>query len=261
MALISLDLATDGGATLTSATHTFSHTCTGTSLFLLVHAFTNVNSDTVTGATYNGVTMTLIKKTINSTDRFMYVFYLINPTTGAHNVVISANTAANALGGNAISYKGARQTLQPDASSNISFTLGEGTLPVSLTTVRNNCWTALFTTASGTSAAASTNSTLRITNGTFGGEKIFDNNGPIIPPALYTMTTTGNGAPISFIMVSISPNAVESTLTIGQASYSLTFSSLVLTVTKKWNNLSKAATATFSNVSKHISSWTNKPKS
>lgn len=202
MAIV-VDSTSTGGFVPTTNTLTFSHTCTGSNLILFVHATTNVNSDTVTGITYNGVAMTFIDSQVNGADRFEYLYYLINPATGAHNVVVTANTSANSLAGESVSYTGAKQTGQPDnhAKQNV---VG-GTQTLTLTTVANNCWTVLVTTTSATTPAASTNSTLRIANGTGGGENIFDSNGPITPAGSFGMSITSGSGAVGMIMASFAP--------------------------------------------------------
>lgn len=207
MALIAFDLATNMSVTNTSATHTFSHTCTGSNVILFVHAFNQSNADTITSCTYNGVAMTLITKQVNSTDRFLYMFYLINPATGANNVVITANTSANNIGGGASSYTGVKQLGQPDAST--SKTASGTTITTNLTTISDSCWVILFTTTSAAVPAASTNSTLRTPNNVpVGGEKIFDSNGVVSPAGSFSMAITGSGGAIGVIMASFSPNGV-----------------------------------------------------
>jgi hypothetical protein len=70
---------------------TFAHTCTGSSLLLVVGVTwtdTSISGASLTGITYNGVAMTQLKTLMAgiATDE---VWYLIAPATGAHNVVVT----------------------------------------------------------------------------------------------------------------------------------------------------------------------------
>ena len=66
---------------------TVSHTCTGTDLILLVGI--HCRTDVVTGVTYNGTAMTFLGKNINSGVVGVQWYYLVGPSTGANNVVVS----------------------------------------------------------------------------------------------------------------------------------------------------------------------------
>lgn len=186
---LSFDAFTDGNFT-SGTSHTFSHTCTGSNGILWVHAMKNSNTDTITGATYNGVAMTLIQKITGNATRYLYSFYLINPASGAHNVVITSS-GSTAIGGNAASYAGAKQSGQPDASTSASKTATSSPATWSITSVADNCWSVLATLgANNVVPVASTGSTLRGTNTTYADAKIFDSNSAITPAGAYSMSVT-----------------------------------------------------------------------
>ena len=76
---------------------TFSFTTSGAHRILFVGTNANSVSTTITGMTYNGVAMTQIPVGSTSmtggasrTER-LYLFYLINPDSGTHNVVVTAS--------------------------------------------------------------------------------------------------------------------------------------------------------------------------
>src|SRR5262249_48834059 len=75
---------------------TFSKSVSASSTLLMVH----VMSSYVTGVTYAGVSMTMATSTGGGA-----VFYLVNPTSGTNNVVVSLSQAAGSLG-TAVSYTG-----------------------------------------------------------------------------------------------------------------------------------------------------------
>lgn len=119
---------------------TFSHTCTGSNLALVVFS-RFYQGDHVTGVTYNSVAMTQVNKRQDSAgnDAYTYFYILTAPSTGANNVVISADASPSiSFGGTAASYTGAKQTGQPDSSNSQSST--SATMTMSTTVVASNCW-------------------------------------------------------------------------------------------------------------------------
>lgn len=100
---VTFDAATDGGFT-TATSRTFSHTvAVQDDRMLFVHTVGDTASDVITGVTYDGVAMTKLGPSQKFTDRYVSVWYLENPSTGANNVVISAS-ASKVIGGFAMSY-------------------------------------------------------------------------------------------------------------------------------------------------------------
>jgi hypothetical protein len=96
---------------------TWSHTCTGTNLLLVVGVNCTVNPDTglSTTATYNAVSMTSlgVVHSGGSTSGYVQFFYLINPASGANNVVVTAAGSTGGAvdyGGGSISFTGVHQT-------------------------------------------------------------------------------------------------------------------------------------------------------
>lgn len=199
---IAFDAFTNGNYT-SGTTHTFSHTCSGSDRVLFVHAFKNANTDTITGATYNGVSMTLVAKQVGFGARYSYLFMLHNPATGANDVVITAS-ASTAIGGNAASYTGAEQVSTADAST----TENSSTTPhaKAVTTTVDNCWM-VKVTLGGRVHSASTNSTKRGANTTYTDASYFDNNSAITPAKSYSMTTTyaSSTSTESYIIASFAP--------------------------------------------------------
>lgn len=88
---------------------TFSHTCTGSDLVLIVQVACRTGSADITGVTYNGVSMTKEDDTENTNVCGVQTYSLINPATGANNVVISLG-GYKLLTGVATSFSGANQT-------------------------------------------------------------------------------------------------------------------------------------------------------
>lgn len=181
---IAIDTSVDGGLN----NLTWSHTCTGSNLVLLV-AFSN--SSGATSCTYNGVSMTHVIVGGGQLD----VFYLINPATGSHTVSVTAGGIF--LRGLSASYTGVSQVGFPDSSNQSSSS--STPLTVNTTVVASNCW--LFGAACSQSsivASISTNKTDRQT-GTFssGGEAIIisDTNGTVGTGSQGITWTAAGGAP------------------------------------------------------------------
>jgi hypothetical protein len=81
-----------GGWTVTGAT--WSHTCSGSDRLLVVQATVGGNgiSNVITSITYNGVGLTkVLERNCNdpNTDGYTSIWILINPDSGAHDVVVT----------------------------------------------------------------------------------------------------------------------------------------------------------------------------
>jgi uncharacterized repeat protein (TIGR01451 family) len=118
-AQVTLDASTSSSAQLTSGTNTltFAHTSTGSNLVLVVGVSMNIsgrNTTTVSGITYNGVALTKAgAHNDESLVRRTEIWYLINPATGANNVVVTLNIPGSGTIGTvagATTYRGADQT-------------------------------------------------------------------------------------------------------------------------------------------------------
>jgi hypothetical protein len=101
------------GATTKSGTDcTWSHTCTGSDLILVVLSAIYSGTGEVTGVTYNGDALTNIFD--YGSVHNVTAWYKLGPATGAHNIVATLNAATSAWSGRqgfaAFSFTGAHQT-------------------------------------------------------------------------------------------------------------------------------------------------------
>lgn len=175
--------ASYGGSGGTSKT--YAHTVTGSQplLFENVHTDSNV----VTGVTYAGVAMTKIFG--QATDFYNTVWALVNPATGANNIVISCSSSVNIIP-MTISYTGCAQSL-PTA-----FNTGSGAgspLGVAVTTLVDNSWVMGFsriTVASGISAGTGTTS--RAIDSTYAFATV-DSGGAVTPAGSKTLNLVHSG--------------------------------------------------------------------
>ncbi len=145
---IALDVASNSGWKGAVSSYSWSHTCTGSNLLLAVgdaHKSGESTDKTVTGITYNGDALTYIRsdvKTIAWTSSHRTtIYYMVAPDTGgSYTIAVTySGTIANAGGGGAVSYTGAKQTGQPDAH-NGAVGGSNKTATVNVTTVADNSW-------------------------------------------------------------------------------------------------------------------------
>ncbi len=139
IAAIAFD-ATANGQDSNVSSLTWSHTCTGADLVLIVGVSTRGDDgDAVPdGVTYNGVAMTLIDGQGFATVLFSSLWQLKAPATGANNVVVSWTTNTVRVVGGSMSFTGVDQTNPIDSDNGAT---GSSTAPsVTLTTVAANAW-------------------------------------------------------------------------------------------------------------------------
>ncbi len=197
--------SSSNGTIATGTSITFSHTCSGIDRILFVLSFDDTGgSSAVTGITYAGSAMTKITGIQVSADMWITMWYLINPNTGANNVVISAGSSV-LLCGTSQSYTGAKQSGVPDASGSSAASGISATQ--SVTTVANNCWTiAILKTGIIKTITPNSGTTNRTIQDALWGA---DSNGVITPPGSTSLggswTTSTNYA---IIVASFAPSAV-----------------------------------------------------
>lgn len=184
-------------------TLTFSHTCTGSDLILFISVCI-VDSATITGVTYNGVAMTSIGSVDNTTTSFLvYLFYLISPATGAHNIIVSASSTA-AIAAQAASYTGAKQTGVPDASNITGVTTTTDFLQ-SVTIIANNCWI-VWAAGTNNTKTAGINTTIRQVDTVRYGNLIADTNASQGAAGSKTMELTSVSSTYVGILASFAPS-------------------------------------------------------
>lgn len=164
---IAFDAVSGAGAN----SSTLSHTCTGSNLILFANIIGDLTTDNLTGVTYAGVAMTYGSKVQLPGDRWTYLYYLVNPTTGANNIVASGLTFCN-LGG--LSYTGVNQGAL-DSVTSISTTGNPAVLTT--TVVASNCWL-VDLEYGGTGKTAGAGTTIRGGSAAFN-PSMFDSNGVV----------------------------------------------------------------------------------
>lgn len=170
--------ASSNGRTAGNTSLTVSHTCSGTNRALVVCVVGENNQDYITGATYAGQAMTLVRKEQILTWRYLHVYLLMDPPAGTANIVVSASPAAF-IEVNAASYNGVTQTGQPQAVGTSSEATAAA-LASSVTTTVDDSFVVLCATGSTGTITAGSGTTLRATNLV---GAILDNGGGAMSPA------------------------------------------------------------------------------
>jgi len=221
---IAFDNFTNGGFFASGTTDTYSHTVSGSDKILFVFIRLGGTSDLVTSVTYNGDGMTLVDKDIGSNNLGTYLYYLVNPDSGTHDVTINLSSTATVLS-TASSYNGANQTTQLDATGKTS---GTGTIgTISLTTVADNTWIV----AGFNSGAGNLDSLSDIYTRGFGdntGIAFFDSNGNISPASAQSPTVIMDSGLYRGIYASINPSTTGSGTTTATTTTEILYSDWLL---------------------------------
>lgn len=197
---IALD-AQSNGATSVTTSLSWSHTCTGSNLALIVGIWNA--SDGVTSVTYNGVAMTQIAKLLmtgGAAGQYIYLYYLLNPATGTNTVAVTGATGG--LDGASTSFTGVKQSGQPD-SFNSSGSASTASLTTSTTTVADNTWLVGWA-YTGATMSAGANTTLR-GQPVAGILSMMDSNAAQTPAGSHSLTVTQAANFAGSIVASISP--------------------------------------------------------
>lgn len=201
---IAFDASAGANTGVPATSYTYAHTCTGSDRILFVGAMIALLTDSISGVTYNGSAATFIASAVQGpTAYYAKLYYLIAPSTGANNVVISSSLSGYIFGKSA-SYTGASQTGVPDASTT-STTTGTS-YTTSVTSIADNCWAVLYD-AGDRQPVASTGSTLRKSGPNDG---IFDSNSAKTPAGSISMSLTrASGGGQGQVMATFKPVATS----------------------------------------------------
>lgn len=117
-AAIAFDASSTAGMNIVSSV-SFTHVVSGSNTLLHASVTQLGNAgaaEVITAATYNSVAMTYIRTVANGNSASTTAYYLINPTTGSNTVSFTFNAAVSGQA-QAVSFNGAKQSGQPDASA------------------------------------------------------------------------------------------------------------------------------------------------
>lgn len=204
-----MDIAFDAISSVAAAVATsltYAHTTTGSDPILFAMGRDKVAAaSVVTGITYNSVSLTNVNGVQIPSSRFMWIYYMVAPATGAHNVVVSASESVS-LRSYAATYSGAKQSSQPDGNNTTTGTNPNLTISNTITTTADNCWMIMYLNddQGAITYSTSTGDTIRLNNDG-GGMCFMDTGGPITPAGSNTMTLTGTNGSRGGLAVSFSP--------------------------------------------------------
>ncbi len=137
-AAIAFDTEANYTACVTGTSCTYSFTVTGSNTFLFCNSTSYATNPGAVTMTYGGVSMTQIGSTQNVVSDYSYAFYLVNPATGANNLVNTTGTSlTNGFYTHCESYTGVGGTDGTNQSTGTSVTTKACTVT---TTFDNNEW-------------------------------------------------------------------------------------------------------------------------
>lgn len=191
--------------TAVSATLTYSHTCTGSNLILFALVWTGGGSNT-TGVTYNGVAMTIISTKAAAGATEMTLWQLVNPATGANNVVVSNNGAGAARSTSySSSYTGAAQTAPIDLAGVAGPTTTTSYSQSLISTVDNDWAIWMGYTQDVATETAGANTVIRYQDKTVIGSYLADTGTAQTPAGTVTMNITSASQTFESIMACFKP--------------------------------------------------------
>jgi hypothetical protein len=169
-----------------------------------VYAMVHIDpSDTITGVTYDGNTMTQRQK--NTVDGTKYIYEWIGTTTsGAKDVVVTASSGTIYL--SVITFTSVNAF---DAGANNS-DFGSDPLALPITTIADNCYALAIAYDGGQGAPFPTSNNADTTkagaNGDYGGITIFYSTNAITPAGAFDLNLdVGTGGTNSWAIISFSP--------------------------------------------------------
>ena len=147
----STDLTSTPGTSQTTSVNVGS----GSNRGLVVTGVSSTGTDDLTGITYAGVAMTRIGAVApTSGARWLYLYWLSNPTSGTNNLVVSHSASQPWFAGQASVYNGVNQSDTVDASNSLRAGGGATSYTMTLTTVADQAWIMGYISPDGYNPAA-----------------------------------------------------------------------------------------------------------
>lgn len=188
---IAFDAASNSGYQAASSSYSWSHTCTGSNRYLTVGISMLSLAQTVTGITYNSVSLSLlgVRASVSGAAR-VELWGLVAPATGSNTIAVTLSGAI-ASAGNASSYTGVHQTSPTEAFNSAQATnVGAADATVDVTTVADNAWAVdiVCTDDTAITVGAGQTQTGNVTGA--GGSGAMSYEGPKTPAGVITMSWT-----------------------------------------------------------------------
>jgi len=171
----------------------------------VVNLIGDTSVDDISSVKYAGTAMTLVAKLQAPSNNWQYVYYLLNPPSGANSVVVTAGSS-HYLVSQAASWSDVRQSAQPEAFTTNTTPIASTSVTTSLTTVASGALVIQGIWSYG-HLAAGTGSAPILTDAAFDGAGIFASSGsPVTPAGSVSMTSISDGTlSSSIIMASFAP--------------------------------------------------------
>ncbi len=205
---ITYDNSVDGGNNGGSTTSlTYSYTVgTGPNRLLVVNLIGDTSADDITSVTYAGTPMTLVGKVqAPSSNNWQYLYYLLNPSSGLNNIVVTARSS-HYLISQAASWYNVRQTAQPDAFTTNTAPATSTSVTTSLTTVASGSLVVQGLWSFGHLAAGAGATPILIDTAIDGAGIFVSSGSPVSPAGNVSMTTISDGTmSTGVIMASFAP--------------------------------------------------------
>ena len=201
-------IAFDSASTETanaSTSITKAHTTSGSNrLLFCAIRLRDSSGDAVTGGTYNGTALTRLATNANTNHR-NYLYYLIAPDTGTHDLVMSAGASVN-FEIVVATYTGVSQTSFPDDSAN-SLNNSTNTISDTVTTTIDNAWVVGFGTHP--SAPPTVGEGGMTSRGSIFGVNLAD-SGPVATAGVETHSYDGlSSSQMAIFMAAIAPKLID----------------------------------------------------
>ncbi len=204
---------------------TRAYTITGANPALVIFVEMGGGSDTSTGATYNGVSMTKVSAVNVYSTVWIAMYILINPATGNNTISVTFSGVANhsITGASYTGVTAGGSTGGSDSSGSFTWvSVGGVNRSVTTTTVSSACWIVAFLRANSGSYTDGPNATV-VDNPDLQ-DALADTNGPITPAGATVQTftwvtgTTDGG----ILSVALQPAPVASTISVTVGAFILT---------------------------------------
>lgn len=237
-AAISYSTSTDHGLFAGVTEVVVEHTITGSSNFLATGFFDGYQADKITSVTYNAVAMARADEVQTPSDRFIYIYYLTAPATGANNIVYTMSSS-DALRPLSASYTGVHQIQNEVIEDFNSQSASSGsTADDTVTSISDNNWSMMFVKTISVSIAAGAGTTKRTPPE--GAEVAWmDGNGPVTPAGAQTLESDFTSSNHGDVIISVREAADNSTIVtdaINEYDFSITSTTIEMLATLTINN-------------------------
>lgn len=212
---IAFDAASNSGYNTSLSTYNWSHTCTGADRYLAVGvSLLSVMGSSVTGITYGGVAMTLIRARASAAGAVRAELWGIeNPMSGANSIAVTLSAALDSVAC-ASSFTWARQSATSEgAADNSATNTGAADATVDITTVTDNAVVIDVVATMDTAITVGAGQTQRANVSGALGSGAMSTAGLKTPPGTVTMSWTGVDAAMTWTTVSA---AIRPSITSGR---------------------------------------------